>query len=297
MLRPLLVSLFLMTALAACNKAADTGATPAATPEAATPATTDASPAPTEAPAPAPAEAAATPEASAPADATVAPVTLPDRASLEAAAAGDPAAPRFGQDYEILSVPQPTYGQGKIEVAEVFGYTCVHCAHLQPSVDTWKPSLPADVRFEYVPGVFGGIWDSFARAYFAAEIMGVLGKTHDKVFRAIHVEHTIKTGDLNEIADLYGTMGVDKVKFLATMQSFAVTAKLNRAKQFAQRTGVNGTPTMIVAGKYRVSVMRDRGFEGMLKTVDFLVAYERAAATAAATAATAPAAAPAPASP
>jgi protein dithiol oxidoreductase (disulfide-forming) len=292
MLRPLLVSLFLMTALTACNKAADTGAAPAPP----TQATTDVTPAPDTTPASA--EAAATPDAAAPVDASVAPVTSPDRASLEAAAGGDPAAPRYGKDYEILAVPQPTYGQGKIEVAEVFGYTCVHCAHLQPSVDTWKPALPAEVRFEYVPGVFGGIWDSFARAYFAAEIMGVLDKTHDKVFRAIHVEHTIKTGDLNEIAELYGTMGVDKAKFLATMQSFAVNAKLNRAKQFAQRTGVTGTPTMIVAGKYRVSVMQDRGFDGMLKTVDFLVAYERAAASAAATAnAAAAPAAPAPAAP
>ena len=287
MLRPLLACVFLMTALTACNKAADPGTAPATTPEAAAPATPDATPAPDTSPAPA--DAAATPDPNAPVDASIAPVTSPDRASLEAAAAGNPAAPRYGKDYEVLTVPQPTYGQGKIEVAEVFGYSCVHCAHLQPSVDTWKPTLPADVRFEYVPGVFGGIWDSFARAYFAAEIMGVLDKTHDKVFRAIHVEHTIKTGDLNEIADLYGSMGVDKAKFLATMQSFAVNAKLNRAKQFALRTGVTGTPTVIVAGKYRVSVMQDRGFDGMLKTVDFLVAYERAAASAAATATTTPA--------
>lgn len=293
MLRRLLVSLFLLTALSACNKAADPATTPDATPA---PVAADASPAPATdtAAAPDPAAAAAAdapaPDATAPA-ADSAPVTTPNRAALEAAAARDPSAPRYGKDYEILEVPQPTYGQGKIEVAEVFGYACIHCAHLQPSVDTWKPKLGPDVRFEYVPAVFGGIWDSFARAYFAADIMGVVGKTHDNVFKAIHIDHVIKTGDINEIADLYASMGVDRAKFLATMQSFAVTAKLNRAKQFAQRTGISGTPTMIVAGKYRVSVMQDRGFDGMLKTVDFLVAYERAAASAA-TATPATAAAP-----
>ncbi len=290
----LLASLILLTALTACNKAADTSVTPTTGPEAVAPATVAPEPAAAPAETPASTDAAATADASAPTDGAPAPVTSPNRASLEAAAAGDPAAPRYGQDYEVLAVPQPTYGQGKIEVAEVFGYTCIHCAHLQPSVDTWKPTLAADVRFEYVPGVFGGIWDPFARAYFAAETMGVLGKTHDQVFKAIHIDHAITTGDVDAIADLYGKMGVDRAKFLATMQSFAVTAKLNRAKQFAQRTGVNGTPTMIVAGKYRVSVMRDRGFDGMLQTVDFLVNYERAAAAAASAGAGTGAAAPTP---
>ena len=68
------------------------------------------------------------------------------------------------------------------------------------------------------------------------------------------------------------------------MNSFGITSKVNRAKQFALRTGVQATPTIIFNGKYRVSVTRDRGFEGMLRTVDFLIAKERAA-TAAATAA------------
>jgi thiol:disulfide interchange protein DsbA len=79
------------------------------------------------------------------------------------------------------------------------------------------------------------------------------------------------------------------------MKSFGVTAKLNRGKQFALRTGVNSTPTIIVNGKYRVNVTQDRGFDGMLSAVDHLVARERAAmaAPAPAAAATDPAAAPA----
>jgi thiol:disulfide interchange protein DsbA len=42
--------------------------------------------------------------------------------------------------------------------------------------------------------------------------------------------------------------------------------------------GIEGTPTMVVAGKYRVqSPGGEDGFEKMLKIVDFLVARERAA--------------------
>lgn len=186
-------------------------------------------------------------------------------------------APRQGVDYEVLPTPQPTYGQGKIEVAEVFSYRCIHCAQFQPYVNTWKKTLPADVRWEYVPGVFGGSWDDFARAYFAAEILGVHAKTHDAVFKGVFVDKMVTTGTPDEIADMYSKFGVDRAKFLATAQSFGVTAKLNRAKQFALRTGVNATPTVIVNGKYRVNVTNDRGFDGMLATVNYLVARERAA--------------------
>lgn len=194
------------------------------------------------------------------------------------ATAAPAAAPRAGVDYEVLAVPQPTYGIGKIEVAEVFSYQCIHCAEFQPSVNTWKKTLPADARWEYVPAVFGGTWDNFARAFFAAQILGVQPRTHDLVFKAVFVDKSIKGGSPDELADMYAKFGVDRAKFLATMKSFGVTAKLNRAKQFALRTGVTATPTIIVNGKYRVNVTTDGGFPAMLSTVNYLIVRERAAA-------------------
>lgn len=187
---------------------------------------------------------------------------------------------RVGVDYEILPTPQPTYGSGKIEVAEVFSYRCSHCAQFQPFVNNWKETMSVDVRWEYVPAAFGKSWDDFARAYFAAEILGAQKKTHDAVFKALFIDQ-VKAGTLEEIADMYASFGVDRAKFLATMRSFGVTAKLNRARQFMLRTGVNATPTIIVNGKYRVNVTSDRGFDGMLATVTYLVGREQALAASA----------------
>jgi thiol:disulfide interchange protein DsbA len=202
-----------------------------------------------------------------------------------------PNAPRPGIDYEVLPSPQPTFGQGKIEVAEVFSYTCIHCAQAQPAITQWSKRKAADVRFEYVPAIFGGVADNFARAFFAAQAMGVLDKTHDAVFKAVFIEKKIRSGSLEEIADLYAGMGVDRAKFLATMNSFAVTSKLAKARQFSLRTGVNATPTFVINGKYRAVNTRDRGHDGLIATIEFLVAKERAASKkpAATTAAPAPA--------
>lgn len=206
------------------------------------------------------------------------PATPPPTAKPATRPAAAAPAPRLGTDYEVLPVPQPKYGVGKIEVAEVFSYRCIHCAEFQPLINTWKKTMPADARWEYVPAVFGGSWDDFARAYFAADILGVHKKTHDAAFKGIFVDELIKTGTPEEIADMYAKFGVDRAKFLGTMQSFGVTAKLSRARQFALRTGVSATPTIIINGKYRVTATRDRGFAGMLATVDYLIARERAAA-------------------
>jgi thiol:disulfide interchange protein DsbA len=221
---------------------------------------------------------------------TAAPAKAAKPAARPAPAAA--AVPRAGVDYELLAVPQPTFARGKIEIAEVFSYQCIHCAEFQPSVNAWKKTQPADARWEYVPAVFGGTWDNFARAFFAAQILGVQPRTHDQVFKAVFVDKTIKGGSPEELADMYAGFGVDRAKFLATMQSFGVTGKLNRAKQFALRTGVTATPTVIVNGRYRVNVTTDRGFPGMLNTVNYLIARERAAAAAAAPATPKPAPAP-----
>ena len=290
-LLPLILALSL--GLSACGKteeAAPAAATPApATESPAEPATpAPAAEAPAEASPDAPGEVAANPApgeptAEAPAQPEPAPAPAETPAPGEVAAAPAlPAGPepREGVDYVVLASPQPTFGQGPgIEVAEVFSYTCIHCANLQPRLNTWKAGLAPDVRFIYVPAAFGGVVDNLGRGYYAAEAVGLLDKTHDALFRAVLIERSFQTGSEEEIADWYAKHGADREAFLSTMRSFAVTGKLNRARQFALRTGVDSTPSMIVAGKYRAVANGERGMEGLLSTVDWLVARERAAAS------------------
>lgn len=211
------------------------------------------------------------------------------------------AAPRQGVDFEVISPAQATFGPaGKIEVAEVFSYHCPACADFNPHFERWKASAPADVRVTYVHAAFGGAIDNLARGFYAAETLGATARTHTPFFRAFHVERKITTGSIDEVANVYAGLGLDRKQMLDTMNSFGVTSKVNRAKQFTQRTGANSTPTIIVNGKYRLNATREGGWEGMLRTIDYLVARERAAAPVrpaapARPAATAPAAKPAPA--
>jgi len=227
---------------------------------------------------PAPQQAASTaPATSAPAPAQ--PAAQPEATAVERPATGPTSHPgnyTAGTDYVELGTAQPFAGGSGIEVVEVFGYGCIHCANLQPLVNDWKRSLPRDVDFVYVPAVFGGAWEAWARAYYTAETMGILERSHDAVFEAIHRER-VQFRSVDDIAALYTRFGVDQAQFLATMQSFAVDAKIARSAQQVPRWGVDATPTMVVAGKYRVTAPREGGFRAMLDIVDFLVAKERAA--------------------
>ncbi|WP_303747454.1 thiol:disulfide interchange protein DsbA/DsbL [Stenotrophomonas pigmentata] len=253
----------LMVACKAQDGTADTTA-PAA------PAATEAAPA---AATPAPAADAAAPAAAAtPTDAPVA-TPVPAQARL---VGPEPVA---GTDYVVIEGGQPFQpATGKVEVAEIFGYVCPACARFQPLVAPWKAGLPSDVSFVYVPAAFGGIWDNYARAFYAAETLGVQEKTHDALYTAIHIEQTLKgergTDSVQDIANFYGKYGVDPKTFADTMGSFGVAAKVNRGKQFAQRSKIGGTPSVIINGKYLV---KGKSFEDMLRIADHLIARERAA--------------------
>jgi thiol:disulfide interchange protein DsbA len=182
-----------------------------------------------------------------------------------------------GRDYVTIVPAAPATSGDAIEVIEVFGYPCIHCAHAAPVIAEWKKSAPADVKLGYVPAVFGAVWEAYARAFYTAETTGVLERSHDKLFEVLHTERR-QIRNLEGIAEYYAEFGVDKDTFLGTMTSFAVDAKIAQSQQQVAAWGVEGTPTMVVAGKYRVmSPGGEGGFEKMMKIVDFLVEKERAA--------------------
>ena len=238
------------------------------------------------APAPAaPATDAATSPATPAADPAAAAKPEPSAAETAAAAAAQAASvagsPALvpGTDYIEIKGGQPYLPlNGKIEVVEVFGYVCPACAAFQPLVNDWKAKLPADVRFTYVPAPFGPEWIPYAKAYYVAEQMGLVDKTHDAVIQAIHVQDTLPgEGDGPDeaaIAAFYGNYGVNPKEFLSTMSSFAIDAKVNRGKQFMIRSGASSTPTIIVNGKYRVE---GATWEDRLRITNQLIVRERAA--------------------
>ncbi|KAF1687142.1 disulfide bond formation protein DsbA [Pseudoxanthomonas broegbernensis] len=192
---------------------------------------------------------------------------------LPAAHAAD--TPQAGRDYVEIDVGPWAPKAGRIEVAEVFGYTCPHCAHFEPMLRQWKAKLPPDVDLVPVPAAFGGGWDAWARAYFAAQRLGVAERTHQAVFDALHRDGTLpRNATAQELAGFYANHGVDPERFRAALADPQVDALLRKSAAFVRGAGLGGTPTVIVNGRYRVLGER---YEDVLRTSQWLIARERSA--------------------
>ncbi|MBJ6979930.1 thiol:disulfide interchange protein DsbA/DsbL [Luteimonas sp. MC1895] len=273
LLAPLLLSLLLVACGGAETPATpDTATTPATPTEPAAPIADE--PAATGEPAAegtaAPAADAATPPADAPADPAAEAAVA---AAAQAAAQGPALVP--GTDYVEIPGGQPFAPlNGKVEVVEVFAYSCGHCAAFDPLVGAWKKRLPADVRFTMLPAAFSD-QDKFGPAFFAAEAVGVIDRVHTPLFNAMHIERSLRpNASVDEIIAVMAKNGADASQLKATIDSFAVKAQIGRTRQFMQRSGIDATPTVVVNGKYRV---RGRTLEDILRITDQLVARERAA--------------------
>lgn len=270
-----------LLALAACGS--ETPSQPAAP---AAPVTAESAPAPASVPSPAEApasDAETATTAAAEANSAPAPASEPQAPAAPAqAVVPEGPEPRLGTDYQPIDPPQPlTSVPGKVEIAEVFSHTCIHCARLETLLPAWEATLPAQVNFVQAP-MSHGAFEPIARAFYAAQAMGVLERTQAGLFKALAEQQRIGAGKLDDIVALYAEQGVDAVALKAAATSFAVNTQIARSQKTLVRWGVESTPTLVVAGKYRVPPTADRGHEGMLQTARWLAQREIAQQQAAA---------------
>ncbi len=207
--------------------------------------------------------------------------------SLPLAAAVAAAEYMEGAEYMRLAKPQPTSVADKVEVVELFWYGCPHCYYLEPHIGKWLENKPEDVEFVRLPAVLGKSWELLGKAYFTAELLGVLDKIHEPLFEAIH-DKKRKFRDVAAVEDFFVSHGVAEKDFRNTFHSFAVAVRINNAKMMTRRYAISGVPTMIVNGKFSTGASIAGSNEDVIKVVDFLVEQERAAVDTPARAATRP---------
>jgi protein dithiol oxidoreductase (disulfide-forming) len=181
-----------------------------------------------------------------------------------------------GKHYEVLPQPVTTRDPAKIEVVEVFWYGCIHCFHFEPLIEAWTPKLGADVDFHGSPAMWNASMKIHAQAYFTAEALGVLDKVHVPLFKAMNDEKK-RLATADEIAPIFTAAGVSKADFDDAFESFGVNNQVALADSRARSYRVQGTPELVVNGKYRVSASMAGGQAEMLKVADFLIGQERAA--------------------
>jgi protein dithiol oxidoreductase (disulfide-forming) len=194
-----------------------------------------------------------------------------------------------GRDYYLITPAQATtVPPGKVEVMEVFSYGCPVCNTFQPTMEGLRRVLPANAQIVLLPAAFNPAedWPMFQRAYITAQLLGVAERAHQGIFDAVWKSgelattdpssHTLKSPQpsLEQAAKVYARLtGVKPETFLATAHSFSVDMKIKAADAQILAMQVDGTPCLIVNGKYRVN-NRAAVEGGPIELVKFLVAKE-----------------------
>ena len=194
------------------------------------------------------------------------------------AAQAQSTAPVAEKDYvEIPNGSPLDPGNGQVVVEEYFNYACPGCNGFEPRFAEWTRHLPTYVRLDHVPAAFRADFVQYARAYYAAQALGVAEEAHQAVYDGIHRTRTLpgegQKPDEARIAKFYADFGVDADEFLAAMQSFGVNLKVRRATEHMQRIKIPETPSVVVNGRYLV---RGESIEDLFRIASALIEQEHA---------------------
>jgi len=175
-----------------------------------------------------------------------------------------------GVHYFELAERQPVEKEDKVEVRELFWYGCPHCYSLEPFLENWKQNKPEEADFVMMPGIFNKSTRFHARAFYTFEALDITSEVHRDFYDEIH-QRGNRMYSLSDVAAFISRHGVEKEKAEDAFDSFAVDANVRNAQKKFRDYEATGVPTLIVDGRYRVTVSSAGGHEQLLELINFLV--------------------------
>jgi protein dithiol oxidoreductase (disulfide-forming) len=195
---------------------------------------------------------------------------------------------KAGINYRPIVPAQSTDSSpGRIEVIEVFWYACPHCYAIEPYLNSWLKTKPANVDFVRVPAMWQEVHRAHARLFYTLQALGKEDALHAKVLAAIFEQKNplFVPGDAAatqaEHVAFAKANGISEADFLKAYNSFSVQNSLQKADEIQTRYLVDTVPRFIVNGKYSTDVAmasggKQEGAEDKLfALLDDLVASEK----------------------
>lgn len=181
-----------------------------------------------------------------------------------------------GRHYRVLRPAQPTSSSpDKIEVAEMFMYSCPHCFSFEPFIQSYLAQKPAYINFIRVPTSFNAVARVHAKAFYVAETLGILDDIHTEFFKAFHVEKN-RLGNEKAIIEFFVSNGVERAEVEKALNSFAIDTKLRQADSLTRRYRIDSVPALVINGKYVTSGSMTGSIEKLREVVNYLTAKEAA---------------------
>jgi thiol:disulfide interchange protein DsbA len=194
-------------------------------------------------------------------------------ACFATAAAAQDVRARQNIEYRVIA-PQPVETGDSIEVIDFFWYGCPYCNELQPALDDWLRRKPADVALRRIPVILRDNWAPHARIYYTLELLGEVERLHQRVYHSYHVEelHMSRPDVMEQWAEKHG---IERQKWRDAYFSPEVDARVARALQHTKRYDVQGTPSVVVDGRFLTSSSMTPTVRGVVPVLEDLVRLAR----------------------
>jgi protein dithiol oxidoreductase (disulfide-forming) len=180
---------------------------------------------------------------------------------------------RQNVEYRLIA-SQPVETGERIEVIDFFWYGCPHCNNLQPALEAWIKRKPADVALRRVPAILQDSWAPHARIYCTLEQLNEVERLHLKVYDSYHIEELAMSRP--DVMEQWAVRnGIDRRKWRDAYYSPEVDAKVERAKKLTEAYDVQGTPTLVVDGRYLTSGALAPSLNGMIPVLEDLIRVAR----------------------
>ncbi|GJJ80811.1 thiol:disulfide interchange protein DsbA [Pasteurella canis] len=155
-----------------------------------------------------------------------------------------------GKQYVTLN----TSPSAQPEVIEFFSFYCPHCYSFEYEYQIpkkVKADLPQGVEFkQYHVNFLGPQGENLTRAWSFAMATGVEDKVKEALFQAAQ-KNVLRS--MEDIRNIFLKKGISAEQFDGGINSFAVTALVNKQVNAAEQFKVRGVPDFYVNGRYRIN--------------------------------------------
>lgn len=186
---------------------------------------------------------------------------------------------KAGIHYEVLPAQKAIGGRnGRVRVLEFFSYPCGSCYTLEPALSTWQRSRAQLIELVRVPVVYLPQVRAYARLHYTLQALGrsdLNPEIYDSLYRkgrALQAASEAETFALQ--LGFAREHGIEERQFTAAYESRSVADALRNADLLTRFYLVEGTPTLVIAGRYKSMAGQAGGYEELIALADELARAE-----------------------
>jgi thiol:disulfide interchange protein DsbA len=204
-----------------------------------------------------------------------------DTAALSAAAdtsvSSDPVALRYTEGQHFSRIPGTSRLSSvgdRISAWVFFMWSCRHCYEFEGILKGWaRRQSGSDVDVIRVPVQWNALGALHARAFYAAESLGVGDSISEAFFEEIHQNGRL-LDTVTEIEAVFADAGIDRAAFASAFESDEVGNRLATVRKIASTFQVDSVPAIVVDGIYKTTPSTAGSFEDMVQVADEIVAIQ-----------------------